>query len=63
MMQDAYCGLLRRYHEELSKPLDEAMAFLADIKLQVSKNTDNDEEDDDYGTDLLSCNALTRTLV
>lgn len=36
VMQEAYCGALVRYKEELSKPFDEAASFLSSIETQLS---------------------------
>ena len=34
--QEAYCGVLEHYKEELSRPLDEAASFLSSIRTQLS---------------------------
>ena len=41
LLQDAYCEALHKYHEDLIRPMDEAMAFLANIKLQVNNEDYN----------------------
>ncbi|RLN31081.1 liguleless4 [Panicum miliaceum] len=33
---EAYCGVLERYKEELSRPLDEAASFLSSVRTQLS---------------------------
>jgi hypothetical protein len=35
-VQDAYCRVLERYKEELSRPLDEAATFLSSVRTQLS---------------------------
>jgi len=34
--QEAYCGVLERYKEELSRPFDEAASFLSSVRTQLS---------------------------
>ena len=41
LLQDTYCEALHKYHEDLIRPMDEAMAFLANIKLQVNNEDYN----------------------
>ena len=36
MLQEAYCRLLSRYKEELSRPFDEAASFLTTIRSQLT---------------------------
>lgn len=36
LVQEAYCRVLWRYKEELSRPLDEAASFLATVRTQLS---------------------------
>ena len=36
VLQEAYCRLLSRYKEELSRPFDEAASFLTTIRSQLT---------------------------
>jgi hypothetical protein len=36
LAQEAYCRVLERYKEELSRPFDEAASFLSSVRTQLS---------------------------
>lgn len=35
-MKESYCGALKRYKEELSKPIDEASTFLSNMESELN---------------------------